>query len=206
MTIRHAMSKSKMLYSLSQLLGLPGADNLLTCWFLFSNSLTTILQLTSPHKSLLLESGKSFKNSSPLALKQRLAIVMKRVGYRSTASTGVRKAVRAVELLISWFGRTKAPTATGPWSLSFPSATMILKKCVGTATEGGDPMTSYVTRHFPSGYCRGKYNGPLKIRTEAYFWVNRRQKSSKWAQSTKRQFQIIFSEITVSVETIANLN
>jgi hypothetical protein len=64
-------------------------------------------------------------------------------GDLSTASIGVKKAVNAVEFSISWFGNTNAPTLTGPPGCPFlPSATMTLKKCVGTATEGGSPMTS----------------------------------------------------------------
>ena len=100
----------------------PGG-NAFVAW---EKSLTMISHRVSRHKSRFACGGTRCNNSSP--------------ALRSTASTGTWNCVRGVESSMAALGNTKAPTA----KLSLPSLspTMSLKKCVGTATFGGDPTTS----------------------------------------------------------------
>ena len=67
-------------------------------------------------------------------------------------------------------GTTNAPSAIGApprpvLAISEPSLALrpvpriTLAKCVGTDTLGGEPITSYDTRHLPSDVWRGRYSG-----------------------------------------------
>jgi hypothetical protein len=84
---------------------------------------------------------------------------------RSTASIGMTKFSRGVSSGIGALGSTNAPAESSsmfgvPGDDGLEVRTTFAK-WVGTATFGGEPITSWVTLHFPSDSRRGRYSGTV---------------------------------------------